>query len=156
MGKKKKKNKHAEREFYGIDIFGNYEKPKKKDGDKKKTKKEFADAIDGIQYYQMRIFEADKRQNRRDVRRINKKEADFYTDMESIKCRKKIAKEWGKTGFIDRLLEILSEVAPIIKSIAKLICRLIVSFLSIDAIKRAISPRLLSKICKLFDIAMVI
>ena len=155
MGKKKKKHKKAERDFYGIDIFGNCEYDEDT-FDKKSVKKKFARAIDDIQTYQMRIYEADKRQNRRDVRKINKKEAEFYTDMESIKCRKKIAKEWEKTGFIDRLMEILHNVAPIIKMIAKLICTLILSFLSIGAIKSRISPNLLSKLTTLFDISMAI
>ncbi|MDE7090060.1 MAG: hypothetical protein K2O54_08070, partial [Prevotella sp.] len=124
--------------------------------DKKSTKKKFARAIDDIQTYQMRMYEADKRQNRRDVRKINKKEGEFYTDMESIKCRKKIGKEWEKTGFVDRLIEIIREAAPIIKLIAKLVCSLIISFLSIEAVKRAISPRLLSKISILFDLASAV
>ena len=104
----------------------------------------------------MLMFEADKRSKTKSRRAINLEAQSFYTNMDSIKCRKKIAKEWEKNGFLDRVLDLINESAPFVKTLAKLVATLIITFLSFDCIKKAISPKMLKKLAMVFDIAMCI
>ena len=123
---------------------------------KKKMNKEFHRVLDEIEDYRIRMYEADKRssRNRKDRKRINKEEAEFFINMDSIKCRKKISKKWQKTGFIDRIIELLNEASPFIKLLARAIASLITLFLSTPMIKEHISPKVISALSKVFDIAM--
>ena len=138
-------------------------KKKKKDFDsgdkksKKKMKKSFEDAVKEVEAAQMRIYEADKKSVKGKERRsINQKQYQFYSDMESIKTRKTLADEWEKNNFLDRMLEILKESAPIIRGLARIVAGLIISFLSIETIKNNINPSTLSKMKILFDVAMAV
>ena len=147
MSKKKKKNF----EFDSDDFL----KEKKKS--KKDMKKSFQDAVKEVEAAQMRIYEADKKSVKgKDRRNINQKQYQFYTDMESIKTRKTLAAEWEKNNFLDRMQEILKESIPIIRGLARIIAGLIISFLSIEAIKTNINPNTLSKMKILFDVAMAV
>ena len=65
-----------------------------------------------------------------------------------------MAKEWEKTGFLDRTIGLLQEAAPIIKTIAKLVMALVIAFLSIDAIKSKIKPETVDKLSTVFHLAM--
>lgn len=123
---------------------------------KKDLNKEFNKAIREIEYMQMQIFEADKRDKKKSKRAINKRERDFYTEVNGIRCRKNIAKKWNKSGFLDWIIELLKETSPLIKTIARLLATLIISFLSIESIKKIISPALLNKLAIIFDIVQAI
>lgn len=143
--KKKKKNKE-------LDMFEvNYSNKSKK-----KLNKEFKKTIKEIESMRIQLYEADKKSKKKKKKKINKEEAEFYTDMQAIKCRKKMAKKWEKTGFLDHLLELFEESIPIVRSLAKVVASLIVAFLSIEAVKKKISPKTLSKLAKIFDIAVAI
>lgn len=144
--KKKKKHKKNNDSLAIFDV-----KPSKKS--KKKLNKEFSDIIEEIERSQIILYEADRKARKKERKKINKKKAEFYTDMESIKCRAKLAKRWEKKGFLDSLLEILSKAFPVVKSIATTVCTLILAFLSVDKIKSMIQPKTLNKICKVFNVA---
>ena len=149
--KKKKKNKSA---ILGNEVLDNLVDKKSK----KSLNKDFKHTLNEIQQYQMELYEADKKSNKKlkNKKKINKKEYSFYTDMESIKKRKKMAKDWEKSGFLDRILDMIENASPFIKLIAKALCMLIITFLSLDVIKKKISPTVLSKITKVFDIAIAL
>lgn len=154
MAKKKKhKKKHNNDSKYINSLNGILESSSKS---KKDLQKEFKHALKDIERMQIELFEADKKQNRKNKKKINKKEKEFYTSMSSLKTRKKMCKEWEETGFLDKMFELLKEAAPIIKIIAKALCVLLITFLSVDAIKAKISPEALAKITKVFDFAMCI
>lgn len=140
---KKKKNKKKKNNI------GDYQSMSKKKLDKKLKK-----AIKEIEISQIKIMEADKKANKKERKKINKKEKEFFTDMEGLKVRKKIAKDWEENGFLDLLLRLFKEVIPQIKMIAKMVCKLILSFLALESIKTKIKPKTLKKIITVFDIAL--
>lgn len=148
MGKKKKKKKkHGHR--YEMDLF-----EVAKTSSKKSLSRDFEDALDEIEAYRIQLYEADKKRRKKERRKINKKEGEFYTDMESLKCRKNMARTWEKNGFLDRLIGLLQQVSPIVKSLAKIVMIFIITFLSLDIIKEKINPRTLEKLSRVFNIAM--
>lgn len=147
MGKKKKKKNKQKNKIDDVMFMAQTH-------DKQKLGKDFRKALDEIESYRIRLAEADKKASIKERRKINKASAEFYTDMESIKCRAKMAKEWEKTGFLDRSIKLLEQTAPIIKLIAKLIMALVITFLSIDAVKSRIKPETVNKISKVFHLAM--
>lgn len=145
MGKKKKKQKRI------------YEKEVLSERDQKKAlDKKFNKALKEIEDAQLFLFEADKEANRRRRKAINKRESYYLNEMSDIKARRKLSKKWKKTGFLDTLMELLEMVIPIVKLLAKMVCALINSFLSVEGIKENISIKTLNKISKVFDIAMAI
>lgn len=146
MGKKKKKNK--KKKYYQNLIADT------QSDDKKKLDKDFRKALTEIESYRIRLAEADKKASLKERRNINKRTEEFYTGMESIKARSKMAKEWEKTGFLDRTIMMFEQVAPIIKTLAKLVMGLVIAFLSIDAIKTKIKPETVDKLSKIFHLAM--
>lgn len=122
---------------------------------KKKLNKDFKKALDEIEEFRIQMYEADKRSAKRsDRKKINKEEAIFFTNMDSIKCRKKISKKWEKTGFMDHLVVLLKEVSPFVQLLAKALASLITLFLSIPFVKEHISPNMVSKLTTVFDLAM--
>lgn len=150
MGKKKKKKS-------GMKIGGkNYSYNSLNVSDKKSLKKNFKSVLDDIEVYQIEMMEADKKARRKKKRDVNKQQYIFLKDIDSIKARKKISKKWEKTGFLDTILEMLGDIAPYVKLLARAVCTLIIAFLSIDGIKKVISPNILAKVTKVFDIALSI
>lgn len=147
MGKKKKKKNKQKNQRVDPLFLAQIE-------DKKKLNKDFRKALNEIESYRIRLAEADKKADFKGRRKINKKTEEFYTGMESIKARSKMAKEWEKTGFLDRTIGLLQEAAPIIKTIAKLVMALVIAFLSIDAIKSKIKPETVDKLSTVFHLAM--
>ena len=147
MGKKKKKKKQKNQNLgYGNYLMSNTKNQKSLD-------KEFKKALNEIEAAQIRLFEADKKARKKERKKINKHETEFYTSMQGIKCRQKIAKKWEKKGFFDTILDLLNEISPYVKKIAKLLCTFIITFLSLDVVKTKISPGSLSKISKIYDVA---
>lgn len=145
----KKKNKKKD-DYSHSDIFGNVSKKSKK-----KINKEFQKALDEIQDMRIQMYEADKiSAGRKKKKKINKEEVTFYTNMDSIKCRKKISKKWEKEGFMDQMIILLKEISPFVQLLARALASLITMFLSIPFIKQNISTNLLSKITTVFDIAI--
>ena len=126
------------------------------DRSKKSLNDDFRKALKDIEKMQLTMYEVDKKYNSKNRRKINKEEEEFYTSIESIKHRRKLAKRWEKQGFLDNMVELLKQVSPLIQMLAKALATLIVTFLSIDGIKRVISPNTLEKITHVFDIAMAI
>lgn len=150
MSKKKKKKKQKKNK--GGDFLSVL--PVTTTKSKKKLHKKFDDVLDDIECYRIQLAEADKKSRKKSRKKINKKTEEFYTDMESIRCRMEMSKEWEKTGFLDNLINVLNQVAPIIRMIAKLVASLLIAFLSIETVKQKIHPETVSKISKVFNLAM--
>lgn len=145
MSKKHKKHKSGQ-----SDILLNVNSKSKK-----KLNKDFKKALDEIESYRVQMYEADKKSAKRaDRKKINKEEATFFINMDSIKCRKKISKKWEKSGFMDHLISLLNEVSPFVQLLAKALASLITLFLSIPFVKEHISPSMVSKLTTVFDLAM--
>lgn len=148
MSKKKKKKKQQK---IGDVLPSQYLSFNKKE--KKSMDKDFRMALNDIEVMRMELFEADKKSNRKEKKKINKKQSEFYTSMESIKCRQKMAKRWEKEGWLDKMLILLHKISPYIKIIAKGLCLLIISFLSLDIVKEKIDPSTIAKLTSLFNVA---
>lgn len=151
MAKKKKKKQKKDQRDYQKVLFNIGE-----DTSKKTLRKDFSSALNEIQEYRFTLYEIDKLNDKKKRKEINKKQRDFYTQMESIKARKKMMKKWERDGFLDRLMDTLSVVVPAVRKVAKAVMFLILSFMSIDAIKRFISPETLDKLANVYSLAMAI
>lgn len=152
MAKKKKKKQKKYQSNYQRVLFNITD-----DTSKKRLRKDFNSAIDEIEEYQLTLDEIDKLHGDKKKRKeINRKQRDFYTQMEAIKARKKMMKKWENDGFLDRLVNVLNDVIPAIRKVAKAVMLLILSFMSIDAIKRFISPETLNKLATVYRLAMAI
>ena len=121
---------------------------------KKNLNNDLKRALKDIEKMQLSLYEVDKKYDSKNRRKINKDEKEFYTSMEQIRHRKKMCKQWEDRGFLDEMIDLLNEVSPMIKLLAKALAALIVTFLSIDGIKKVIKPTTLRKITHIFDIAM--
>lgn len=151
MSKKKNKNKKKHQNSYLL----NSEFSGGRIKSKKALKKDFVNTIDEIESYRIRLYEADKKGKKRKKRKeITKEEKEFFTNMEGLKERQKISKDWEKNGFLDRMIHLLKEAAPLIKTIGKLLASLILAFLSMESIKEKIKPETLSKLSTLFNVAV--
>lgn len=124
------------------------------DKSKKDLNKKFKSVLKEIENERMRMYELDKRAKKGNHRKINKEEGNFYYNIKALQYRKKISDKWEKTGFLDHVLDLLKEVIPVVQLLAKMIGALIVSFLSLDGIKKIINPETLKKIAKIFDVVM--
>ena len=123
----------------------------------KEMKGDMKDVINEIERSRIRLFEADKRNGKRSERRaINRKEKEFVEDMDSIKCRKKIAKKWTNKGFLNTVMEMLKDSIPMVQALAKAIAAFVIAFLSIPAVQEHISPKFLKALTTVFDIAVAI
>lgn len=144
--KKQKKNKNV--------LPSEYLSFSKKE--KKSADKDFKRALTDIEIMRMELYEADKKANKKERKKINKKQSEFYTSIESIKCRQKMAKRWEKEGWLDKMIRMLYTASPYIKLLAKGLCMLILSFLSLDIVREKIKVETLDKLTTLFDIAISI
>lgn len=149
MSKKKKKHKAKHHNPYSDMLQSVNHKSKKK------IDKEFKKALKEIEDMRISMYEADKKHaNRKTRKKINKEEAVFYTNMDSIKCRKKITKKWEKEGFLEKMISLLQEVSPFVQLLARALASLITMFLSTPFIKEHISTSMIDKITIVYDIAM--
>ena len=85
MAKKKKKKQKKDQRDYQKVLFNIGE-----DTSKKTLRKDFSSALNEIQEYRFTLYEIDKLNDKKKRKEINKKQRDFYTQMESIKARKKM------------------------------------------------------------------
>ena len=95
-----------------------------------------------------------KREQRKEQKRAYnrmKKHNDLYLPSKAKLRESTIAKLEG--NWLDQLLQFLGQLKPIIRVIASFIMELIVSLLSIDAVKYRCSPNTLSKMKNVFQFA---
>lgn len=154
MAKKKKKKNKMERDEECFNLEGSLLNVSKES--RKSLNKRMNNAISEIQDMQLTLYEVDKRANRKKRKSINKKEKKFLEETEALKARQKMAKNWEKTGFLDNMMNLLNNVVPIVKTLAKMLAALIIAFLSIESIQNKISPNTLNKVTRLFNFAMMV
>lgn len=95
-----------------------------------------------------------KREQRKENKRaykMMKKHNAMYLPSKARLSEKTIAKLEG--NWLDQLIQFLGELKPIIRAIASCIMQLIVSLLSIDAVKYRCSTNTLNKLGNVFQIA---
>lgn len=145
-----------------------------KETKKKKKKKEevsLLDTVDNtlnhtyeeirqeIEDIQTEIYEADMKAAKKMKKKLKKdgyNSGTFYQDKYRIEVRKEALNKIEGNNLLDRIEKVLKEVSPIIILIGRLIASLILSILSIDAVKVFIKPDTLSKMDSVYKLAMAI
>ena len=112
--------------------------------------------LDEIEYTRMRLFEVDKRVDRKHRTMINGKEKEFYYSIQGIKERKKISEKWTKIGFLDTVMAVLNAVIPIVKMIALKIAEVIGIFLRTSYVKAVLPVNFITKLVKVHHLALCV
>ena len=118
----------------------------------KSLDKKYADMLEEIQYMQADIDRADRKAKKKAFKNM-KKGNTFYDASKPINVRKEAIKNIENRNFFERVTGIIQELKPICIIIARLVMSLIVSILSIDAVKYRISPKTLNAMRNVYDLA---
>ena len=160
---------------YIIDDYKSSEKEKKKKKKKKKSNdwsykddeeglldridkniySQYTDMVNNIKEIQYRIDEADKKFiNRNKEKALRNNDYCVPPVMERLEIRKKATEELESRGIIDTVIQIIKDLIPIARIIARLLASLIVAILSIDRVKLFIKPSTMEKMDKVMNFAM--
>lgn len=126
------------------------------DNNLNKTYDEIRQEIEDIQ---IEIYEADKKALKKAKKKIKKsgeKEGKLYADKIRLEIRQEALQKLEGNNLLDRVEKCLRDIAPIVVLIGRLIASLILSILSVDAIKVFIKPELLDKMNSVYKFAMAI
>ena len=118
----------------------------------KSLDKKYADMLEEIQYMQADIDRAERKAKKKAFKNM-KKGNTFYDASKPINVRKEVIKNMENRNFFERVTGIIQELKPICMIIARLVMSLIVSILSIDAVKYRISPKTLNAMRNVYDLA---
>ena len=118
----------------------------------KSLDKKYADMLEEIQYMQADIDRAERKAKKKAFKNM-KKGNTFYDASKPINVRKEVIKNMENRNFFERVTGIIQELKPICIIIARLVMGLIVSILSIDAVKYRISPKTLNAMRNVYDLA---
>lgn len=131
---------------------------KKKKKNKKKEMYDFLDAqldqkyIDSIK--EIELMKKDLKKAKKKSKKKKYKNGLFKASDYQIIARKRITNQMEDSNWFQRMYDILEELKPIVKIIARLIASLIVSILSIVDISKYIKPKTLHKLDKLYNFVM--
>ena len=118
----------------------------------KSLDKKYADMLEEIQYMQADIDRAERKAKKKAFKNMRKGNT-FYDASKPINVRKEVIKNMENRNFFERVTGIIQELKPICIIIARLVMSLIVSILSIDAVKYRISPKTLNAMRNVYDLA---
>ena len=118
----------------------------------KSLDKKYADMLEEIQYMQADIDRAERKAKKKAFKNM-KKGNTFYDASKPINVRKEVIRNMENRNFFERVTGIIQELKPICIIIARLVMSLIVSILSIDAVKYRISPKTLNAMRNVYDLA---
>ena len=118
----------------------------------KSLDKKYADMLEEIQYMQADIDRAERKAKKKAFKNMRKGNT-FYDASKAINVRKEVIKNMENKNFFERVTDIIQELKPICIIIARLVMSLIVSILSIDAVKYRISPKTLNAMRNVYDLA---
>ena len=118
----------------------------------KSLDKKYADMLEEIQYMQADIDRAERKAKKKAFKNMRKGNT-FYDASKPINVRKEVIKNMENKNFFERVTNIIQELKPICIIIARLVMSLIVSILSIDAVKYRISPNTLHTMRNVYDLA---
>ena len=99
------------------------------------------------------IARADKKGKNQAKKKL-KKQNDFYQFSYEIKKRKEVVEKMERKNLFDKIEEAIQGIRPICILIARLVAALIIAILSIDLIKKYISPKTLGRLTSLYNLAM--
>ena len=140
---------------------------------KKKKKKDFSvlAEVDGvltdtyeelmkdIKEMQAKLAVADVKAKKK-LKKYNKKHPNdprlYNNDTFRIHVRNEVLKDMNQSNFLDRVYKTLQDLVPVVTVIARLVASLILSILSVDAVKIHIKPNMLEKLTLVYNTAMAI
>lgn len=142
MGKKKKKKKKHEEEIHVLKFI---------DSD---IQSQYLGIKKDIEEYQYQIRYADRKTKKRYKKAMKTGKAFNYANSSSILTRRRVLKDMEEKQTLDQLINMFDDFAPIIKLIGRCVALLIIAILSFDSVKREIRPETLSKMDRIYSIAM--
>lgn len=137
MSKKKKNKKEKGGILYNVDISLN---------------SQYEGIRDEIEYLQME-WDRENRKSKKKAKKKMKKKG-FYPYEEEMKGKARVIRKMEDSDLLSRTESCLGDLRPICLIIARLIAALILAILSVDAIKSIIKPETMSKMGKIYELAM--
>lgn len=108
--------------------------------------------LEEIQFMQADIQREERKARKREKKRM-KKGNTFYDPRAEIRVRQRVIREMEGNNFFDRVIAAVNDLRPICMMIARLVMSLIVSILSIDAVKYRIKPDTLNRMHSVYNVA---
>jgi len=93
---------------------------------------------------QLRIYQADKITKRKQRRAKLQNKLFLLSNSESVRIRNEIVSNMEKKCWIQRVIDFIKDIFPIVKIIGSLVGALLTAILSIDFVKSKISPNMLN------------
>jgi hypothetical protein len=115
--------------------------------------------IEEIQEIQLRINIADAKameKQRKKMIRADMGVIPYYVSKDKVKIREKVLKDMERSNFFGRIEDTFKKLVPCVILIARLVAALIVAILSVEPLKRIISPELLKRMNSIYTVAMSI
>jgi len=112
----------------------------------------YTDLLEEIQFMQADIDRAERKAYKKAKKKL-KKGNTFYDPRERIKVRERIIRKMEGNDFFARVMAVITDLRPVVKMIASLAMSLIVSILSIDAVKYRIKPTTLEAMHSVYQLA---
>ena len=116
----------------------------------------YDDLLEEIQDMQMIIASEDRKIAKRAKKAAKNGKGYYNANLEKRKVRQHVIGKMENTNWLNRVFEILKDIAPIITIIARLVASLILSILSVDEVKVNISKKTLAMLNSIYSKAMVI
>ena len=115
--------------------------------------------IEEIQEMQLRINIADAKAMEKQRKKMIRQDMGvipYYVSKDRVKARERELKRMEETKFLDRIEDTFKNLVPCVILIARLVAALIIALLSVEPIKRIISPVMLNKLNSVYKLAMSI
>ena len=142
MSKKKKKKSGTSKIFRDLDAYVDIQ---------------YDNAIQEIEDLQLRLRLADEKAKKKSKKRLKKGKTSIYeNDPYRIKEREKIVKEMEGSSLLDKVINLLNDICPIVMVLARLVATLITGILNVGAIQTRMSPEFLLKMKGVYNTAMAI
>lgn len=116
----------------------------------------YDDLMKEIEEMQLRLNYADSKA-RKLAKKKGKKNPQFYNyDRLRKEAREEIISQMEGNNFLERIMNVLNDIAPIVVIIARLVASIILAILSVSSVKVNIKPETLSKLQFVYGKAMAI
>lgn len=120
--------------------------------------KTYDSLIEEIQDMQLQLNLSDQKALKKQKKKLRQDMGviPYYTSKERVKARQELIKKMEQTSLLERVEKSLKDLIPVVVVLARLIAALILSILSVEPIRKFISPATLSKMDNVYKVAMSI
>ena len=118
----------------------------------------YENIMEEIQEMQLKLNLADQKA-RKKIKKMGKKKnqyAEYRAEKIRRDARKEVIEEIEGSNFLDKAMNVLKDLAPIVVLISRVIASLITAILSVDRVKLMIKPETLDKLNRVYQKAMSI